>query len=209
MPRPALTQASVDAFRARACEHAIALFAERDDVSLRQLAAAIGCSHAKTYRYFESKEELFMAVRAECYRRFARSLRARLERVDDPIERIHELARAYAERAHTHRAEFRLMFQLGQPRAERYPAFHRAGVDAWAIVEHTMQRAVDAGALEGDATDLAHMMWASVHGVVSLGLAQRLTVGRTSDQVLTCLVDALCRAHGGASRLTDSEGSSP
>ncbi len=73
MGRPALTQQDIDAWRAKARQVAIKLFAQQDEVSLRQLASAMGCSHATPYRYFESKEELFMAVRAQCFIRFAQT----------------------------------------------------------------------------------------------------------------------------------------
>ncbi|MEM9068000.1 MAG: TetR/AcrR family transcriptional regulator [Myxococcota bacterium] len=199
MGRPVLTEACVAAFRRRACDAAIEIIAEgAQEVSFRQLGAAMGCSHATPYRYFKSKDELFMAVRAECFRRFAVFLEDRLAPIADPIERIHEISRGYADYAFDHTAEFRLMFQLGQPRPEDERSY-QAGVDAWSIVQRNVQAAVDAGRLAGDPTDLAHMFWASVHGVVSLELSHRFTVGRDAGDLLRPMVDALCRAHGAMS----------
>ena len=125
--RPALSEEQIEAFRQRACAAAIELFADRDEVSLRQLATALGCSHATPYRYFESKEELFMAVRAECYRRLAKALETRLEAIDDPYERLMALMEGYATFAHDHRAEFRLMFQVGAAAARCVSAVSPGG----------------------------------------------------------------------------------
>ncbi len=195
MGRPALTQQDIDAWRAKARQVAIKLFAQQDEVSLRQLASAMGCSHATPYRYFESKEELFMAVRAQCFIRFAQVLNDRLQPIEDPIARIHAVASAYHDHAHAHRAEFRLMFQLGQTDPERYPWAHQTGINTWKIVVGTAKGAVSAGVLEGNPTDIAHMLWASVHGVVTLSLSQRLRMGRQSQDLIAPLVDAICKAH--------------
>lgn len=195
--RPALSDEDVAAFRARACDAAIALFAKHDDVSLRQLATALGCSHATPYRYFENKEELFMAVRAECYQRFGAHLREQLGAHTDPFERLLVIMQSYADFARTHTSEFRLMFQLGQPRPAQYPQYHRVGVGTWSLLEEAVGQAIDAGILAGSPKDIAHMLWAGVHGLVSLSLAQRLTVGRTAEELLRPTATAICRAHAG------------
>ena len=186
----------MEAFRDRAIEVALELFAEQPDVSLRQLAKAMGVSPNTPYRYFESKEELFMAVRAACYRRFASSLRGRLEALEDPIARVFAVASAYAAHALEHPAEFALMFQLGQPDPEAHPVAHQAGVDAWAVVQDAVDQAAAAGRIEGDVEEIAHLLWAGVHGIVSLAQSKRLTVGRCAEQLVGPMVAALLRAHG-------------
>ncbi len=40
-------------------------------MTLRALAAELGCSPMTPYRYFENKAELFAVVRADAFRRFA------------------------------------------------------------------------------------------------------------------------------------------
>lgn len=195
MGRPALTDDAVTAFRQRACTVALDLFADHAEVSLRQLAAAMGVSHTTPYRYFASKEALFMATRALAYTRFAAFLRPRLAAAPDPIARIHVLAQSYFEHAMQRTGEFRLMFQLGQPRPDAWPSEHRAGLDTWRLVEQTAAGAIDAGCLVGDSAELAHLLWASIHGVVSLALAHRLTIGRSGESLIDPMMDAICRAH--------------
>jgi AcrR family transcriptional regulator len=195
MGRPALTDDAIADFRRRACDAAMALYAEHAEVSLRQLAAVMGISHTAPYRYFESKEDLFMATRAAAYRRFAAWLDTRLLAEPDLLERIRVLCRSYFEYAITHTPAFRLMFQLGQPRPEAWPDAYAAGVEAWSLVRRTTQAAIDAGRLQAEPNQLAHLLWASVHGVASLALAHRLTVGVTGESLIEPMVDAICRAH--------------
>lgn len=196
MGRPALSDEGVAAFRQRAIEVALELFAHQPDVSLRQLAKAMGVSPNTPYRYFESKEELFMAVRAACYGRFAEALRVRLGALDDPIERVFEVAAAYHDRARDFPAEFQLMFQLGQPDPEAYPVAHGAGVDAWSVVLGAVETAVESTPLDADPLELAHLLWSGVHGIVTLAQANRLTVGRHAVDLLKPMVSSLLLSRG-------------
>lgn len=175
---------------------ALDLFATQSEVSLRQLAKAMGVSPTTPYRYFESKEELFMAVRATCYERFAAVLEARLHVIDDPIDRVFEVAAAYHAHACEHPAEFRLMFQLGQPDPQAYPTAHAAGVASWQVVLGAVEGAAQAGHLEADVEHLAHLLWSGVHGIVSLSLSNRFTVGQSAEDLIRPMTSALLRAHG-------------
>jgi AcrR family transcriptional regulator len=70
MPRAALRDDEIEAFREGLCRAATRLFAERGHagVTLRALAAELGCSPMTPYRYFRDKDEIFAAVRAHAYR---------------------------------------------------------------------------------------------------------------------------------------------
>lgn len=197
MARPSLTAVQIDAFRERACAAALALYQTLPSVSLRQLAAKMGCSHATPYRYFESKEELFMYVRAECFRRFAARVDARLAEVVAPLDRLRACSRAYLETAETKPAEFRLMFQLGQPEAERYPEHFAVGLRTWSIMRETTAEAVAAGELVGDSDEIAHLLWSGIHGIVCLALSDRLRMGKGHLELAHAMTESLIRAYGG------------
>ncbi|MEM6956489.1 MAG: TetR/AcrR family transcriptional regulator [Myxococcota bacterium] len=195
MARPTLTKEQVTAFRRRARFAALALFEEHDDVTLRALAKALGCSHATPYRYFESKEALFMAVRAEAFERFGAYLTARLEGVHDPIARIQLIASGYFAFAQDETGAFRVMFELGQPRHDAYPEHRPSSLGAWSIVEDAVRYAVERNVLVGDVSTLAHLFWSAVHGITTLHLAQRLSLGREGDSLIRPMVDSLLEAH--------------
>lgn len=199
MGRPTLSDADVDAFRRAIVDASMTLFVERGFAgwSLRALAEKLGCSHATPYRYFDDKAAIFAAVRTEGFRRFAAFLRERVERERDEAARLEALARAYFAFAEQQPSAFKVTFEIGQPELDADDVVE-AAADAWSVVLGVVSDAVAAGVLEGDVQDVAHTMWAGVHGVVTLHLAHKLAMGRTADDVLPMVVDALVRAHAPA-----------
>ena len=101
MPRAALSTVEISAFRDRIREVAAKLFAEAGypAVTLRAIAAEVGCSPMTPYRYFHSKEEIFAVVRAEAFRRFADAQERGIRGIEDPAECLAALGRVYVESA--------------------------------------------------------------------------------------------------------------
>src|SRR5688572_30473968 len=148
---------------------------------MRAVAEALGVSAMTPYRYLAGKEELFALVRAEAFRRFAEALEAALVRGGDPLARLRRLKQAYVAFALAEPDAYRIMFELRQPdplHAELAAQSKRA----FGALHRTVAEAVTAGDLEGDALTLAHLLWASTHGLVSLHLAGKLA-GRTIAQL--------------------------
>jgi AcrR family transcriptional regulator len=197
VPRPALSEDALDEFRRKICDVSVRLFVEQgyEGFSLRSLAAELGCSHTTPYRYFADKDAIFTAVRAECFRRFATFLRARLESAVDPIDRLRVLARAYFDFACEQPAAFRIVFEMGQPHPTESPEVAAAGADAWSVLYGVVREAVRAGAMIGEPLEVAHTMWAGIHGVATLHLANKLVSGRSADATLDAMTEALVRAH--------------
>lgn len=197
MPRPALSEDALDEFRRKICDVSVRLFVEQgyEGFSLRSLAAELGCSHTTPYRYFADKDAIFTAVRAECFRRFASFLRARLASAVDPIDRLRVLARAYFDFACEQPAAFRIVFEMGQPHPTESPEVAAAGADAWSVLHGVVREAIRAGAMVGEPLEVAHTMWAGIHGVATLHLANKLVSGRSADATLDAMTDALVRAH--------------
>ena len=54
-----------------------------------------------------------------------------------------------------------------------------------------VQRAVETGAGTGDVETLAHVIWAGAHGIVSLHLAEQLTMLRTLDEIVGPMMEAV------------------
>jgi len=195
--RPVLTDAQIEAFRERASEVSMRLFAEQgyDGFTLRALAREMGCSHATPYRYFDGKSEIFAVVRAEGFRRFAAFLRGRLAGETDPLSRVRILARAYFDFSVEQSAAFTIIFAMSLPDADAYPFVTEAAGDGWSVLLGVVREAVEAGVVAGDVSELAHTMWAGVHGVATLNLANELSMGRSAEAMLESMTDALIRAH--------------
>ncbi len=188
MPRAALGPHDIAAFRRRATDAAMHLFAARGypAVTMRAVAAALEVSPMTPYRYLEGKQALFAQVRAEAFRRFADRLEAALAARGgrDPLARLARLKRAYVGFALEQPDAYRIMFELRQPDAAGHPELIAESRRAFGALHRTVAAAVADGQLAGDPLTIAHLLWASAHGLVSLHLAGKLVAGRTLEQLV-------------------------
>ena len=139
-------------------------------LTMRRVAGAVGCSTTVLYTLFGGKEGLADALYREGFER----LRRRLEAVDvgDPLERLRALADAYRENALAERAYYGVMFQQAIPGFRPSAGSLAAAGASLEVLARAVEAAMDAGALRpGDPRPVAEVLWAAVHGVVSLELA--------------------------------------
>jgi AcrR family transcriptional regulator len=197
MGRPGLTDDQVAAFRKRACDVAMRLFRDEgyEHFSLRTLARELDCSHGTPYRYFTDKAEIFAVVRAEGFRQFEAFLRGRLDRASSPVEQLRALGQAYFEFAGSQSAAFTVSFAMRQPDHTEAPFVAKAARDAWHVLFDVVRSAVQSGLLAGDVDELAHVMWAGIHGVATLHLAHKLAMGRSGAAVVDAMMRSFLRAH--------------
>lgn len=193
MPRPNYTEEQVAEGRRRLSETALALYRAKgySAVTLRELGAASGVSHATPYRYFESKEDLFLQVRGLVYTHFADHLRDRDPQSGDPLIRLRCILRAYIEFAQTWPDDYRLIFSLRQgetPEDSLLAAARRRTIEH---VTGVCQEAIDAGLITGDASVHVHLAWTNLHGLASLHVSRHLVHGVTLDQLVEPMLDRL------------------
>jgi TetR/AcrR family transcriptional regulator, cholesterol catabolism regulator len=88
-----------DRRQAEILEHATEVFYEKgyEGASMRDLSRATGMSLAGLYYYFESKERLLYLIQRDTFSTIIARLKARLEEVSDPEERIRVLIRNHLE----------------------------------------------------------------------------------------------------------------
>ena len=200
MPRTALNQEEIDAYRGRllaAAEHLVAVRGYQA-VTLRALAAELGCSPMTPYRYFNGIEEIFALVRASAFSRFA-MLQDRASREGSgPAQRLRALGVAYLGFATEEPDAYRVIFALDQDGEQNYPELLEAAASAWAPMRRTVGEAVDAGLFEGDPDTLAHLLWAGLHGIATLELAHRLVLGRSLQQLVEPMMQIMMRGAGPA-----------
>jgi AcrR family transcriptional regulator len=193
MARPALRPDEIETFKARLCEAAMEMFAEEgyEAVTLRALAEKLGCSHALPYRYFADKQEIFAAVCALGFERFADALERAAAGVDDPEQRLRVLAQAYFRFALREPHAYRIMFELREPGRRANAQYKVKEIRSWQALLSAVELAVQAGVLAGDPSAVAHQYWAALHGLVSLHLAGKLGLGASARELLDPLLDTL------------------
>lgn len=180
------------AVRERLCEAAAKLFIEEGEaaLSMRRLAAEVGCSPMAPYRHFADKEALIAAVRAAAFDRLADALDGVAK---DNRHRAADIGEAYVRFARENPAAYKLMFDLAQPDEAAYPELAAAAARARAAMAGYVRELVDAGVLAGDPTALGYVFWAAIHGLVVLDLAGRIPADPGFETLRRTMLGALMR----------------
>jgi AcrR family transcriptional regulator len=142
--------------------------------SLRQVAERIGYSATTIYRYFANKEDLLFAIVYEGFQQFGRELQAAARSTDNPLQRLEALGRAYIRFGIQNPVYYQLMFmQRADLLFRRRAGQTQPPIDSFNILQQAVQQALDAGVLRrGQAETYSHVLWALVHGITSLVVAQ-------------------------------------
>jgi len=187
-----LTSREIEEFRTSLCEVAARLFAERgfEAVTLRSLAAELGCSPMTPYRYFANKEEILRAVKVAGFQRFGARIEKEATRYADPVERFAAITRAYLSFALDEPHMYRTMFQLDDQNVSFDEEARELVGTTWLPLLDTIQELIDAGHLEGDANTLGHVAWVMVHGAATLHLSGKLIFERSLDDIVEPMIRA-------------------
>ena len=165
-------------------EAATTLFEQRgyDGFSLRQVAEGIGYTATTIYLYFKDKDELLLAVCAEGFAGFGAALEAAANSTDDPALRIRQIGLAYINFGLSHPVHYRVMFMqtpdfvlsaANQPREE---------ISSYQIFLEAVTAAMRAGVIPvADPLETTNLLWAGVHGLVSLSLSSRGVVPKWDE----------------------------
>lgn len=86
-----------------------------DKISMRKLASDIGVAPTAVYNHFKSKDELAIAVKAQCLNHFADYLELHSVHASEPKEQIKELGKAYFNYSLEHAQFFKLIMGTAVP----------------------------------------------------------------------------------------------
>lgn len=159
-----------------------------DALTMRRVADAAGCSTAVLYRMFAGKQGLLAGLYREGFAR----LHQRLAQVEagDPVARLTALAGAYREHARADPAYYAVMFSRPVPEFQPSPEDIAHADESFQVLVDGVAAAQGAGAVGGDdPRAVARVLWAAVHGAVSLELAGYLR-GAEAERTFTTLAAA-------------------
>jgi AcrR family transcriptional regulator len=160
-----------------------------EKLSVRRIAAAAGVAPMGVYNHFESKFGIIEALYVRGFERLGEAMDGIIE-VPDPYEALREGGRRYRALALAHPMEYQVMFLRAVPGFEPSEKALLAAASAFNSLVAAVQRAMAAGVLaEGAPTETAQMIWANIHGWVSLEL---LGIGFIED--LDTAYDRVCVA---------------
>ena len=171
--RPVLTDEEVAAFRDDVCRVASVLFARHgvEGVTMRQIAAELGCSPTTAYRYFENKDEILAAVRAAAFNRFGEVIEEAARSSRDPSKCARNVGQAYLGFALAHPDAYRMMFDVSQAAVTGNAGLAQALARARRSMVAYLVPMIDEGIVRGQANALGQMLWAAAHGLVMLRLS--------------------------------------
>lgn len=155
-----------------------------DAVTTRRLSAEIEYSQPVLYKHFTGMEQIADAVATDGFGELAEVIRDARSGAGAASDALTRIARAYLDFARDNPAVYDAMFT-------RATSLHFAAQDtpaplaaAFAELRHAVGLVAD----EQDADALTEVLWAALHGLVTLGRAGRLRPGYDSDR-LQLLVD--------------------
>jgi AcrR family transcriptional regulator len=148
-------------------------------LSVRRIAAAAGVAPMGVYNHFDSKNGIIEALFIQGFERLREALTTIAE-IQDPSEALREAGRRYRALAKAHPMVYQLMFLRTLPGYEPSLAALEVAARAFDSLVAVVQRAMVAGVIaEGPLTETAQLIWASIHGWVSLEL---LGIGMIEDE---------------------------
>lgn len=161
-----------------------------NNLSMRKIARAVGCSATSIYLHFENKDALFHALIDEGMARLHEALQASLQAPATPLARIDALCRRYVAFGLENPEYYEVMFMLHPERMARYPAerYRRARRNLEVFCE-VLREGVEAGVFDVEDPEVsASVLWAALHGTVALLLAHRVDVRIDRDAFVDAVV---------------------
>lgn len=140
------------------------------DLTLRGVARRVGIAAPSVYSHFGDVEQLTVAVMERRFPELASAIADARRDVDDPLRALIAGCRAYCHYALDHPGHYRVMFDT---RIDA-PIHSEAGRRVFEGLGRSVQACLDPereDAVEV-ATQLAGLLWATLHGIVSLRIAQ-------------------------------------
>jgi len=149
-----------------------------DRVVLREAARVAGVSHSAAYRHFADREALLVEVSQRARSELAAEMRRRVNRAEDPLERLQAVGTAYVDFALTEPGLFRTAF-ISHPAATNPDARDRLAVpetrspadsaEPYEILGQVLDEAQAAGLLDAGRRPGAEIAaWSAVHGLANL-----------------------------------------
>lgn len=169
--------------RGRILDAARELFAADgyDAVTIRRVAEQVEYTPPVIYQHFADKAALIREICYTDWRAFGRHFNALLT-VADPVERLTRMGELYVEFALSHPNHYRLMFITPPPSDTPIDkdtidpeARGNPELDGYAMLRANVDAAFRAGRFNAEHTDpamIAHVLWQSLHGIVSMHITR-------------------------------------
>lgn len=154
-----------NALRAAAAE----VLAERGTAgfSLREVARRAGVSHAAPAHHFGDAQGLLTAVAVDAFGELTRASEAAVAGVDDPVDQLARLGRAYVEVSRSHPGHCAVVFAQDAVDCDA-PTYQQSGQRAYGVLRGVVERLAAADNPDLDVELAAASCWAMVQGLLTI-----------------------------------------
>jgi len=172
-------------------------------VSAREIARKIGYSPGTLYNLFESLDDLLLHVEARMLDALDRKL-ADASRASDPDKQLKQLVQAYTDFCRQHPHLCNLIVQHGLPQGAPVPAWYLDRLErVIARIEAALAPLIADSQQESIALKrTARVVWASVHGIITLSTTEKLSslasssLGSMADEFIVTYLAGLKQTRG-------------
>jgi len=193
MARPAYSDQERKRIEGEIRRVALELFGEQGyrAVSLRAIAKKLGWSAPALYRYYDNKESLLAAIRAEGFVEMQQRLGGAAKAASTGRDAAAGAMRAYVQFAAEKPQLYQLMYELDQGTVADLPLVREERQKAFAEAIAIAERILEEAGATGDANQMAHLMWIGVHGLTALNVASQLDLGQSYEDLIEPVVQML------------------
>lgn len=162
--RRALLQAAVRMIRAHGVE----------SLTLRAVGSSLGVSRTALYRHFSDKAALLAAVAAEGFRLLRTDLEEAWNQSGHGHAGFEAMGVAYVRFAITHPSHYRVMFSADIREDGTLELAEEGTRSFQVLVDALIAQQQDGIVRRDEARQMAHFIWANVHGLAMLALDRRI-----------------------------------
>lgn len=176
------------------------IFVEKgfEGATVRKIADEVGLSSTALYMHFADKGEILNEI---CRNAFESLLDRQLQCTSsglEPVECVAGLARGYIGFGIEHPNAYRLAYMTPTlPSADgQETVAQKAAAQLYANFVTAIDAAITARQLQGDVTVVAQILWASVHGLVSLMITKPSFAWAEQDVLVEAQIEGLLKGFG-------------
>ena len=156
-----------------------------ENTSIRKIASKIEYSPGVIYLHFKDKNDLLLALHDKAFECKMEALFHSTGHIADPLERLRQIGLGYLQYGIDNPQDYELMFILSctMETLATKEEFWKDGAMAIGLVKETVKACMDAGYFRKDINldEASLMLWAQVHGLVTLYTKERLNIYDTID----------------------------
>jgi len=193
LARPAYTADKREEIVSRIKTTALTLFGNAGyrAVSLRAIANEMGLSAPALYRYYENKEALLGALRADGFHFLKNRLHEVRQTASSPVDAVSEAMKAYLDFAMTQPELYCLMYELDQGSISESSLAFSSRKSAFSEAEGLARDILKMTQRTGDANQMAHLFWINAHGLAALAVANQLDLGSNFDELIDPVINTM------------------